>query len=220
MKKGLVFFLGFMVLAAAAIGPADAATGTMSGAGLKTGPAGKSYLAGLRMEGIRQSYLAGLRMKALRAGSPMPETDADAGVASAWLTRVDAGTVNMVTNRVDDAAVKSVQIDGRAYSVNSEIGGLTMTKNPSTRFSRDPLTNNKVDKSEAAIYADASGRVYYFESPSTHKEFLALAEGEGVYALRRLNNPPGPTFIVELAPQLLQKVRSFFIARRTRAQTN
>ncbi len=182
MKKGVVLFLavGFMALAAA-IGPVDAAAGTKAGAELKTEAGRQSYIAGLRMEAIRQRYLAGLRMEAIRSGSAMPDTGASVGIASMWLTRVAAGSVNMVTNSVDESAGKDVKIDGKSYNVKGETGVRAMTKNLSIRFSRDPLTNSTVDKSAAAIFADASGRVYYFESPSTYREFLALSDVQVVY---------------------------------------
>ena len=217
MKRLLLLFVavGLMAFTTAAIAPQEALAGTE--AGLETGSFDDNYLAEVRMEGIRQSYLAGLRREAIRAGAEMPKTGTDGGTASMWLTMVDASAVNMVTNSVDESAVKSVQIDGMAYNVNGEIGALTMTKNPSTRLARDPLTNKTVDKSTAAIFADASGRVYYFESPSTHKEFMALANAEAVYGLRGLDNTPKPLSIVELAPQMLQKVRDFFANQRLRA---
>lgn len=182
MKKGIVLFLavGFMALATAIV-PVDAAAGTKAGGELNMASVSQSYLAELHMDGIRQNYLAGLRMEAIRSGSAMPDTGASDGIASMWLTMVDADTVNMVTNGVDESAGKHVKIDGRSYNVNGEMGALAMTKNPSIRFSRDPLTNNKVDKSEATIFADASGRVYYFESPSTYREFLALSDGQVLY---------------------------------------
>ncbi len=55
-----------------------------------------------------------------------------------------------------------------------------MRLNPSTRFAKDPLTDRAVDKSCAVIYADASGRVYYFESEAAYSAFMALAEGSTV----------------------------------------
>ena len=185
MKKSLVLFLavGSMALATAVINPTDAVAGTEAGAGLKVASADQSYLAGIRMEGIRQNYLGWLRMEAIRAGEP--KAGRAVGIASTWLTMVGTDTVNMVTNSVDESAVNSVKIDGRAYNVNGEMGASAMRKNPSIRFSRDPLTNNKVDKSTATICEDASGRVYYFESPSTYREFLSLGDREAVYAFSK-----------------------------------
>ena len=43
------------------------------------------------------------------------------------------------------------------------------------------MTNKTIDKADAVIYIDASGRALYFESGDTYERFVGLAEQETVY---------------------------------------
>jgi hypothetical protein len=157
-------------LVATAYSPVDAVAGSAEGA---------EKAAVMKIETIKQNYIAGVRLEALRTHNEITKTDA--GTPAVWLARVDAKEVNMVTNRRDKAAGSTIEIEGRSYNVGGEMGAWALKQNPSIRFARDPMTNNLVDKSGAAIYADASGRVFYFESDSTLKGFLALGERTTAY---------------------------------------
>ncbi len=125
------------------------------------------------LESAKQSYLASIRAEAIRTNSEIP-SHVNAGTPSDWLTRVDASKVNMVTNRVEEHAQNSVDINGRSYSVASDSYARTLKLNPSLRLATDPITGKKIDKSEAQTFADASGKVFYFANDSSFKSFLAL----------------------------------------------
>lgn len=133
-----------------------------------------------KLEAAKNSYLAGVRMEAIATKNAVPENIAT-GPASAWLTKVDAREVNMAANRYEKKALESVSLDGKTYYVAGTSYAENMRLNPSTRFSKDPVTDNTVDKADATIYADASGRAYYFESQKSFAEFIGLASPETIY---------------------------------------
>ena len=133
-----------------------------------------------KLEAAKGSYLASVRMEALATKNAVPER-ISTGPASAWLTRVDASRVNMATNRVEKAGQKSVVLDGKTYYTAGAAFTENMLLNPSTRFTKDPLSNRSIDKADAVIYADASGRAYYFESEKSFDNFVSLATPETVY---------------------------------------
>lgn len=133
-----------------------------------------------KLEAAKGSYLASVRMEALKTKNAVPENIAT-GPASAWLTRVDASKVNMTANRFENEAQQSVVLDGKTYFVASAAHAENLKLNPSTRFANDPISNKAVDKADAVIYADASGRTYYFESEQSFNSFVALATPETVY---------------------------------------
>ncbi|MFQ5736914.1 MAG: hypothetical protein ACE5GY_08645 [Thermodesulfobacteriota bacterium] len=133
-----------------------------------------------KLEAAKGSYLASVRLEALQAKSAVPAKIAT-GPASQWLSRVNASDVNMATNRYEKRTHETVTLAGKTYYVGGASYAMNMKNNPSTRFANDPLTNNRVDKADALIYADASGRVFYFESEKTHGDFIGLASPETVY---------------------------------------
>ncbi len=132
-------------------------------------------IAAVRLTTAKENYLAVQRLKALKANEAASRIDAAS--PSAWLTRVNATEVNMVTNRFQKAegAGEPVNLNGKAYYATGRGYSSNLSKNPSIRFAKDPLTNMVVDKAEAIIFADASGRAFYFESEDTYKGFIGLA---------------------------------------------
>ena len=124
------------------------------------------------LESTKQNYIANIRLEALKTNNPLPDTT---GQPTSWLTRVDADRVNMAVNRLEDGVGQEVSISGKVYRVPDMVCAENMRLNPSTRFARDPFTDNLVDKSDAVIYADASGRVLYFESQDTYRDFIGQA---------------------------------------------
>ena len=128
------------------------------------------------LEHVRQNHLASVRLEALRSNAPVSEDSSSHSSPSEWLRRVEAGTVNMVTNRVVGAQQKGMNIDGKTYYVPGESYDWTLSNNLSLRYAKDPATGESVDKSEAVIFADASGRAYYFESEDSYRNFISLSE--------------------------------------------
>lgn len=132
-----------------------------------------------RLKTVKGNYLAFLRAEALQGKNTEAAGKVqDPGPASAWMTRVNASEVNMVTNRYEKKKQGEVNLNGKSYYCSGEAFMTSLEKNPSLRYAQDPLTNRKVDKSGAEIYADASGRAYYFESEDTYKEFINLGDME------------------------------------------
>ncbi len=132
-----------------------------------------------RLNTVKENHLASLRAEALQSKDFAAALGVkDAGPASSWLKKVSADEVNMVTNRHEKKRQGEVNLGNKSYYCSGEAYVQTMAANPSLRFAKDPLTNKRVDKSEAVIYADASGAVYYFESEDTCRGFLSLNDAE------------------------------------------
>ena len=133
----------------------------------------------LVLEQARQNHIAKERWEALRTKNAVARNISSS--PSQWLTRVNASEVNMVTNRHEKKTQQELRLDNKVYYAADEACAKNMAMNPSTRFAKDPLTNNTVDKAGAVVYADASGAVYYFETNSTFAGLMALAEKDTVY---------------------------------------
>ena len=133
------------------------------------------------LETVRQNYLASLRLEALKTKNTRPAKIETTGSIEAWLKRVKAEEVNMVTNRYVGKTQNEVKVSGKAYFVSGESYVWALQQNPSVRFAKDPFTNKIIDKADATIFVDASGRVLYFESDDAHKSFMALAERDTVF---------------------------------------
>ena len=153
-------------------------------AGTRTGSAtDASYL---KLQSIRQNYLAAQRQTALDSNGKVDEFSVTSGSPDAWLSRVETSKVNMVTNRVADKALSAVTVDGRTYYVLNNDYEAALNKNLSLRFATDPITGRRIDKSDAIILADSKGRVFYFESEKTYRDFVAQAgdNGLGAFSVR------------------------------------
>lgn len=134
-----------------------------------------------KLESIKENHLAGLRSEAIQTKNPLPKTGKVTGPASAWMMKVKPGEVNMVTNRHEKKTQEEIRLDGKVYYGSGQGMAWNMTQNPSIRFSKDPVTNKTIDKAEAVIFADASGRVHYFESENSFQSFVSLATPQTVY---------------------------------------
>ncbi|HAO92988.1 MAG: hypothetical protein A2X99_06980 [Deltaproteobacteria bacterium GWB2_55_19] len=165
MKRGIFTAIMATAFTMAALGAAGAA---------------ENQEAIAKLEAAKGNYLASLRMEALQTGNPVPER-MSTGPASAWLKKVASNEVNMATNTFEKKEQRSINIDGKSYFTNGEASEFNLAENSSARFGIDPLTNKRVDKASAAAYADASGRVFYFESDATFQGFIALATPQTVY---------------------------------------
>lgn len=133
-----------------------------------------------KLQSVKESYAASLRLEALQAKNS-PESVRVNGPAAQWLKKVSLDEVNMVTNRHMGSTQASISIDGRTYFGAGSGYASTLTQNAATRTAVDPYTNKKIDKASAVAYADASGRVFYFESEGSVRDFIGLATPETVY---------------------------------------
>lgn len=133
-----------------------------------------------KLQSAKECYAASIRMEALQANNNASAVKAN-GPASLWLTKVSPDEVNMVTNRYEKKKQDAINMDGRTYYGTGSGYAYNLNQNPSVRYSNDPVTNKKVDKASAAAYADASGKVYYFESEDSYRNFISLASPETVY---------------------------------------
>ncbi len=129
-----------------------------------------------RLKTVEENYRAHLRAEALHAKKSA--AIGESGPSSLWLTRVAPEEVNMVTNRRESKKQSALSLNGKSYYCPDNAYAVNMSDNPSIRSARDPLTDKRIDKSDAVIYADASGRVYYFESEDTYRGFIGLADTE------------------------------------------
>src|SRR3972149_1843509 len=142
--------------------------------------AGEHKEAIAKLQSVKECYAASLRFEALQPKTS-PDSVRVSGPAAEWLKKVNAEEVNMVTNRHAGSKQAAVSIDGRTYFGAGEGYVSTLQKNAATRSAVDPFTNKKIDKASALTYADASGRVFYFESEGSYGEFIGLATPETVY---------------------------------------
>lgn len=140
------------------------------------------------LESVRQNYLANVRLEALKSKSTMPLRSHADNPSHVWLRRVMPSQVNMVTNMYTQDSQTAVQIDGKLYYTHREPYIINLRENPSIRFANDPVTGRTIDKAEAAVYIDASGRALYFKSDDTFRNFIALAGQDTVYGYTTPNN--------------------------------
>ncbi len=115
----------------------------------------------------KRQYELKTRVEGIRARKSLPST---------WLQKVDPSEVCMITNRHEHAPQAQIVINGKTYYGSCEGCAENIKSNPSIRFARDPYTNMLVDKAEAVPFADASGRVWYFQSENNKTMFLSLVE--------------------------------------------
>lgn len=127
----------------------------------------------LKLNSVREIYLASQRFEALRTKTPMP-VSLKASSPDDWLVKVRPEQVNMAINHFEGKKQHEIKIDGKTYYGSGKSYAYNISTNNSVRCSRDPFTGKSVDKSQALIYADASGRAFYFESEDTYRGFLNL----------------------------------------------
>ena len=147
-----------------------------------SGPAVESNAIPL-LESVRQNYYAQVRLESLKNSNNV-KINRDVP-ANLWLNKVKATEVNMVTNRFEAGPQVAIRINGKTYFANGEGYALNIQENPSVRFAKDPITNKIIDKADAVSYADASGRILYFESDMTFDRFVGLASSETLYGYSR-----------------------------------
>ncbi len=142
------------------------------------GPAAVSSTISL-LESVRQSYYANERLESLKNNNSINAIKEVP--AEMWLKKVNSDEVNMVTNRYAGKQQSAIVIDGRTYYATGEGYAINLSGNQTVRFSRDPVTNEIIDKAGAVTYADASGRILYFESETTFESFIEMANSEDLY---------------------------------------
>ena len=145
-----------------------------------TASAGENAEAIAKLQSVKESYAASLRLEALQAKNS-PESVSVTGPATQWLKQVSPEKVNMATNRVAGSQQAPVSIDGRTYFGSGEGHASNLRLNAASRVAIDPYSNKKIDKASALTFADASGRVFYFESENSYSEFVGMATPETVY---------------------------------------
>ncbi len=133
------------------------------------------------LESVRQNYLASVRLEALKANNTLPVKSHADSPAQAWLKRVKPSEVNMVTNRYTQSEQSAVQMEGKLYYTSGDAYVANLKQNPLIRFAKDPISGRTIDKADAAIYIDASGRALYFKTDDSFKNFLALADSGTVF---------------------------------------
>lgn len=125
-----------------------------------------------KIDSVKESYRAKQRKDSLNGGAKASNS------ASDLMKKVAANEVNMVTNTHEGKAQNEIVINGKRYFATGDGYAFTISQNRSICFAADPVTNKKVNKADAVTYADASGRVFYFESEDTYKEFIKLASSK------------------------------------------
>jgi YHS domain-containing protein len=97
---------------------------------------------------------------------------ASAPVAVAGLTRVtDRSQVCMVNNTFMGRAQIPVEVDGRTYYGCCPACKDRLANDASSRVASDPVTGKDVDKAGAVIAYDGDGKVLYFASEDTLRNY-------------------------------------------------
>ena len=79
----------------------------------------------------------------------------------------------MVNNKFIGAAQIPVEIDGKTYYGCCEACKNRLINEPDTRFGKDPVTGEEVDKAVAVIGKTPGGDVFYFENAENLAKFAA-----------------------------------------------
>jgi YHS domain-containing protein len=86
----------------------------------------------------------------------------------AGLTRIDTGSVCMLSNRyLGDRPQVPVAVEGKTYYGCCANCAARLAERPDAREARDPITGHTVDKGSAILARDAQNRVLYFESEAS-----------------------------------------------------
>lgn len=109
----------------------------------------------------------------LFAGGVVAEA-APAGIAIVG----DHASVCMVTDRYMGVPQIPVQSNGKTYYGCCQGCVGTIKGDAKVRQAADPVTGVSVDKAQAVIAKDDTGKVYYFESEKTYQMFLEKAGNE------------------------------------------
>ena len=87
------------------------------------------------------------------------------------LKEVEGKKVCMITNQLFIKDQIPVELEGKTYYGCCEMCEAKLKNTPESRVGIDPVSGNKVDKSEAVIGAAPDGSVYYFESQENLVKF-------------------------------------------------
>jgi YHS domain-containing protein len=88
------------------------------------------------------------------------------------LSRVtDVKEVCMVTDQFMGSPQIPVEVEGRTYYGCCAMCKERLNKEPAVRTARDPVSGEEVDKARAVIVQDASGKLLYFASEDTLRQY-------------------------------------------------
>lgn len=111
--------------------------------------------------------VAGCSNDAPPAGQSAPVAALPAG-----FTRVaDASQVCMVNDQFMGRPQIPVEVQGRTYYGCCAMCKDKLDQQPAVRTAQDPVTGEPVDKAQAVIIHDASGKVLYFANESTLRQY-------------------------------------------------
>jgi YHS domain-containing protein len=107
-----------------------------------------------------------------RTEPQLSEADQAPAALPAGMTRIaDASQVCMVNDQFMGRAQIPVVVDGRTYYGCCAQCKDKLANQSAARLARDPVTGEFVDKAQAVIVQDASGKVLYFASEATLRRF-------------------------------------------------
>jgi YHS domain-containing protein len=108
--------------------------------------------------------------------------DADAPSESAQadrtLEQVEARFICMINNKVFDSEQIAVPIGETTYYGCCQMCVQKLNEDPESRYVADPVSGNRIDKSEAVLGAAPDGTVYDFESLDNLRAFDPLSVQE------------------------------------------
>ena len=99
------------------------------------------------------------------------ENSSASNKSSLALQRVESAKVCMINDKVFADVQIPVVVEGKTYYGCCEMCETKLKTNKESRFAIDPVSKKKVDKATSVIGATKKGKVYYFESEETLRNF-------------------------------------------------
>lgn len=108
-----------------------------------------------------------------QAEKPAPQglSPADKGATASKVEPVEAKKVCMVNDAVFPNDQIPIEVNGRTYYGCCEMCKGRLKNDPEVRWAVDPVSKKRVDKALAVIGAKPDGKVLYFESEKTLRQY-------------------------------------------------
>jgi YHS domain-containing protein len=123
--------------------------------------------------------LAGSLLVAPAAVAQEAGTEPATAAADSTLKQVEARFICMINDKVHDSEQIAVPVGNNTYYGCCQMCVEKLNENPDSRTAVDPVSGNRVDKSEAVLGAAPDGTVYYFESVANLRAFDLNSADDG-----------------------------------------
>ena len=105
------------------------------------------------------------------ASAPTPASETTAALPAGLSRVADLSQVCMVNDQFMGRPQIPVEVDGRTYFGCCAMCQQRIQSEPAVRAAQDPVTGEPVDKARAIIVQDAAGKLFYFASEATLRDY-------------------------------------------------